>query len=257
MSSLFGHAKDPNHLLKQATVKKQAGDIDAAIELLRKAYARMAKVNAGATVATYLRLPLYLQAANRPEEAWREFQKLLTNGYPNQIEETKSIDTWQIYDKMRLFLQRERNHREAAKHAVFSHFYQCLSMHEQKRRINLKTLMSKAAVRELVEEFFELDRNREDELASLLLAHLSCLPKIDIVSLGSQIDAVVDGRGNPERQGKTIRSGPSGSKTMRFRNPSNGYTEKVSMFVWLWVLLFGGFYFIVKGVWTHAIAGFL
>ena len=44
---------------------------------------------------------------------------------------------------------------------------------------------------------------------------------------------------------------------MKFRNPSNGYTEKVSMFVWLWVLLFGGFYFIVKGVWTHAIAGFL
>ncbi len=44
---------------------------------------------------------------------------------------------------------------------------------------------------------------------------------------------------------------------MRFRNPSNGYVEKVSGFAWFWVLLFGCIYFAVKGVWTHAVAGFI
>lgn len=39
---------------------------------------------------------------------------------------------------------------------------------------------------------------------------------------------------------------------MRFKNPSNGYVEEVTDIAWLWVLLFGTFYFAVKGVWTHA-----
>jgi len=42
-----------------------------------------------------------------------------------------------------------------------------------------------------------------------------------------------------------------------FKNPSNGYIEEVSRDAWLWVLLFGCVYFAIKGVWTHAIAGFL
>jgi hypothetical protein len=43
----------------------------------------------------------------------------------------------------------------------------------------------------------------------------------------------------------------------RFRNPQNGYEEEVSPLAWLWVFLFGGFYFAVKGVWTHFFAGFV
>ena len=43
---------------------------------------------------------------------------------------------------------------------------------------------------------------------------------------------------------------------LSFRNPTNGYTEKVGT-PWLWCLLFGCIYFAVKGIWTHAIAAFL
>ncbi len=43
--------------------------------------------------------------------------------------------------------------------------------------------------------------------------------------------------------------------SMRFRNPSNGYIENASLAP-LWCLLFGGFYFAAKGVWTHSVAGF-
>ncbi|MBF0418219.1 MAG: hypothetical protein HQL86_08225 [Magnetococcales bacterium] len=38
---------------------------------------------------------------------------------------------------------------------------------------------------------------------------------------------------------------------MKFTNKENGYTEEVSSLVWLWVFLFGMFYFVVKGVWRH------
>ena len=43
---------------------------------------------------------------------------------------------------------------------------------------------------------------------------------------------------------------------MKFKNPSNGYIEEISSCAWLWVLLFGCFYFVVKGVWRHALVGF-
>lgn len=43
---------------------------------------------------------------------------------------------------------------------------------------------------------------------------------------------------------------------MKFRNPANGYVEEVSSPA-LWVLLFGCFYFAVKGVWAHFVVGFI
>jgi hypothetical protein len=43
---------------------------------------------------------------------------------------------------------------------------------------------------------------------------------------------------------------------LQFQNPENGFIEEVSNAP-LWVLLCGCFYFAAKGVWTHAVAGFL
>jgi hypothetical protein len=39
---------------------------------------------------------------------------------------------------------------------------------------------------------------------------------------------------------------------MQFRNPENGYVETKSV-PWLWAFLFGGFYFIVSGIWAPSI----
>ena len=40
---------------------------------------------------------------------------------------------------------------------------------------------------------------------------------------------------------------------MKFKNKTNGYIEIVSSPIsWLWVLLFGPIYWVVKGVWRHA-----
>lgn len=43
---------------------------------------------------------------------------------------------------------------------------------------------------------------------------------------------------------------------MRFRNPTNGYVEESNL-CGLWCFLFGGFYFMVKGIWGHAFVGIL
>jgi hypothetical protein len=45
------------------------------------------------------------------------------------------------------------------------------------------------------------------------------------------------------------------AKALLFKNPANGYVDEVNDAP-LWCLLFGCFYFAVKGVWTHAIAAF-
>jgi hypothetical protein len=43
-----------------------------------------------------------------------------------------------------------------------------------------------------------------------------------------------------------------------FKNPANGYTEEASgPFSWLWCLLFGVFYFAVKGNWKHVFIGLI
>lgn len=43
---------------------------------------------------------------------------------------------------------------------------------------------------------------------------------------------------------------------IKFKNPSNGFVEESSS-PWLWCLLFGTFYFMFKGVWTHAVLSFI
>ncbi|KKL69963.1 hypothetical protein LCGC14_2109700 [marine sediment metagenome] len=115
--------KDPARLLHEATQKKERGDIDGAIESLQVAYSAIIKTTMDHTVQTFLRLPLYLQQAGKPDEAWAEFNKLLVSGYPNQLEDR---DLWpmtrsQIYDKMRLFLQRENRPDEAIRFGIFSY----------------------------------------------------------------------------------------------------------------------------------------
>src|SRR5258708_2090283 len=99
-----------SELLKQATRERDEGNLDAAVETLRRAYGEIAQSYVAYSVDTFLRLPLYLQKAGRNDEAWREFNLLLTRGFPNQIQnlELLPMEHSQIFDKMRLFLQREK-----------------------------------------------------------------------------------------------------------------------------------------------------
>ena len=108
-----GFATNPkaDAALRRATELKQAGRISEAIEELIN-FQRHAKAgNVLYPVESYLRLPMYLQAAGRRDEAWEQFYQLLKEGYPKQLpnEGVRLAEKSAIYDKMRLFLQRDKN----------------------------------------------------------------------------------------------------------------------------------------------------
>ena len=109
----LGFAANPkaDAALRRATEFKRTGRISEAIEELID-FQRHAKAgNALYPVESYLRLPMYLQAAGRREEAWEQFYQLLKEGYPKQLpdEGVRLAEKSAIYDKMRLFLQRDKN----------------------------------------------------------------------------------------------------------------------------------------------------
>lgn len=114
---------DVSTLLKKATELKNAGKIDAAVETLRQTYSEISKTSVDYGVETFLRLPLYLQAAGRNDEAWREFNFLLTHDYPNQPMQPGAREYFEskIYDKMRLFLLREGKHTLAVSYGALAY----------------------------------------------------------------------------------------------------------------------------------------
>ncbi len=101
-------------LFKDATAAS-AEDPDKAIALFRKACDQAALTSVDHGIDVYLRLPRYLQEAGKSEEGWREFNNLLVKGYPNMLEgnRTRHYMESAVYDKMRLFLQREKRTAEA------------------------------------------------------------------------------------------------------------------------------------------------
>lgn len=116
-------------LNKQATQLKKT-DIDQAIVCLRKANALLG----GDTIypiATWLRLPLFLQQAGYFDEAMQEFETLLAEARArrtkecshctlNSIEAGINADYAHIYDKMRLACKRQKLKAEEGEYAALS-----------------------------------------------------------------------------------------------------------------------------------------
>jgi hypothetical protein len=191
--SLF--KKGPDALLKEATARKKAGDMDGAIECLRRAYKRISGSAIVYSVNTFLRLPLYLQQAKRADEAWSEFNKLLADGYPNQITTRDLLPMHRsiIYDKMRLFLQREHQTQRAVKFGVFSHVSWCQGLYYQKRKGELAGCLSEDCFEGIVEELSEKANRLEvrDVLISGITENLRSFPSVNYARLGKLIDHAV------------------------------------------------------------------
>lgn len=108
-------------LLKAATAAK-ATNPQAAIASLRTAYRKIALADTVYPIETFLRLPMYLQAAGRAGEALEELERLFLAGYPNQSTEDafRLGDQAAVCDKKRLVLQREKRYTEALPIGVLS-----------------------------------------------------------------------------------------------------------------------------------------
>ncbi|PUB83976.1 MAG: hypothetical protein DBP02_10095 [gamma proteobacterium symbiont of Ctena orbiculata] len=179
-------------LNKEATALKKQGNIEAAIDKLNEAYAEASEKELTVTINDYLRLPAYLQIAKRNDEAWSWFNKLI------QQFSYDFMSLSQIYDKMRLFRQREKKNKDAIKYAVLSNIYRCMGLHQQVTKlgwddrkeelenckigisVGYEKLLKKANCSEL-----------EGDLTKLIEAHIKSFPKIKVAQLIKDIEALV------------------------------------------------------------------
>lgn len=182
--------KDPQALLKQATAQKKNGEIDKAVETLKEAYRAIATSGIDYSIDTYLRLPLYLQAANRNDEAWGEFNKLLTRKPPSYSSKALLLmEHHTIYDKMRLFLQRNKKHKEAVIQGVLSYLaiaqgrhYQVKEYKASKDELKQVSGMRSAdfigsRLEPLLKKSGDLDKQKE--ITEMLIGELGEFPKIN------------------------------------------------------------------------------
>lgn len=187
--------KDPDILLKEATAKKDAGDIIGAIDILKKAYQEISKLETIYPVNTFLRLPLYLQDAGRNDEAWHEFDVLLTKGYPNQMNNPELIpmDHSIIYDKMRLFLQREGKNALAVQFGIFSFLSWAIGLNRQGRKEELRQHISKESIEETTMKLLKKAKKAErlGEITKIVEKQANALSKVDFHELGKSVDEII------------------------------------------------------------------
>lgn len=198
-----------SELLREATAKKDSGNIDEAVNCLKKAYKKISKTKIDYTIATFLRLPLYLQKGKKAEEAWKEFNNLLKKGYPNQSSFSKNIDKSKIYDKMRLFMQRGKKPIEAVQYGIMSIFFDLLSCYKamkqeknEKFKNNLQEryniITSKESYRDEVKKLLKKAKKQNllNEICSIVESNIKQIPNINIENIGKTIDDILTASDN-------------------------------------------------------------
>lgn len=187
--------KDPDTLLKEAIDKRKAGDLENAIKLLREAYKEIGKRSIIYPVDTFLRLPLYLQEAKRNDEAWREFNILLTKGYPSQMNNPELIpmDHSIIYDKIRLFLQREGKSELAVRFGIFSYISWAIGLYRQKRNDELGAYVSRGSFENTIRKLLKKAKKEDlvEKISSIVEEQIKRLPNIDFGELAKGVDGII------------------------------------------------------------------
>lgn len=186
---LFRHYSE---LVKESTALHKAGKFDEAVDKLKAAYKEAEEKQLTLTIKDYLKLPPYLQKAGRNDEAWAWFNDLIRQTASDHM----SLSV--IYDKMRLFRQREGNPKDAIKFGVLSRIHWCLGLHEQVTRMgwNDRKDELKNCKANIGEGYFELLKkadceNLETELKKTISKHMVSFPVIRLPDLVRDINGMV------------------------------------------------------------------
>lgn len=186
---IFRHYSE---LMKESTALHKAGKFEDAVDKLKAAYKEAAEKQLTLPIKDYLKLPLYLQKAKQNDEAWAWFNELI------QQRASDHMSLSEIYDKMRLFLQREGNPRDAIKFDVLSRVHWCLGLHEQvmqmgwdDRKEELKNC--KATIGEGYAELLKKAEceNLETNLKKIIGKHMDSFPSIRLPDLVRDINGLV------------------------------------------------------------------
>lgn len=186
-------------LLREATAKKRSGDIEGAISTLQAAYSESQREGMTHTLSTYLRLPLYLQEAGRADEAWTEFNRLLSSGFPGQprTRELLPMQNSEIYDKMRLFLQREGRPLPAVTFGVFSYLEWASGLYFQNRMEELELKSQPKAIHDCLRPLLKKIRRETclPQVTEVVEREVKNLPDIDLTSVGQEIKDIIGKQG--------------------------------------------------------------
>lgn len=131
-------------LSAQAAEYKREGNMESAINSLKKMYEEITKTTTDYGVDTFLRLPMYLQKVGKVKDAWVELNKLLERGYPNQATDPGIIthNRADIYYKMWVFLEREEKWGYAIVYAIFFFLSRAIAFHLQYRKEESEYIIS-------------------------------------------------------------------------------------------------------------------
>lgn len=183
--------READELLKEATARKKSGNIKGAVEALRASFELFSKLSYSYPIETYLRLPLYLQEAGQKDEAWAEFNKLImwVNVEPRYLPEITPIEQSIVWDKMRLFLQREGNNDYAVQYAIWAYISWAVGLYMQKRNEELEAHKDKTNIQKALKAALH-KANKElliDRLTQIVVDALDNLPIVDYKTIAEAV----------------------------------------------------------------------
>jgi tetratricopeptide (TPR) repeat protein len=178
-------------LLKEASQKKRNGDLDGAIALLKAAYKELDRYSLSFSIEVYLRLPLYLQESGKKDEAWQEFNRLVSwvNSRPRYSPEVTPMELSAIWDKMRLFLQREGKNDYAVQFAVWSYLSWAVGLYMQKRGDELKAYKAETNIQKTLKTSLHKAGKEflTDRLVKIISDSLNNLPVVDYKEIAKTV----------------------------------------------------------------------
>jgi len=182
-------------LLKQVTKLKKGGKLEEAIETLKKAYHEIEREGGSHAMQTYLRLPMLLQQAGRPDAAWEEYNRLLRSD-PTGMGQSREVTPMfhsQIYDKMRLFLQREGKTKSAVEFGLMSAASWATGLYYQKRMSELESMLENENLERVVVPL--LRKAKIPDIAPILVgilrASLRQVPKLDMHGMVDEVQRAI------------------------------------------------------------------
>ena len=182
-------------LLKEVTKLKKAGEFCQAIETLKKAYHEIEREGGGHAMQTYLRLPMLLQQAGRPDDAWEEYNRLLRSD-PTGIGQSREVTPMfhsQIYNKMRLFLQREGKTKSAVEFGLMSAVSWASGLHHQKRMSEFASMLENESLEGVVEPLLRKAKllNLVPVMAGILRSTLKQVPNANMQGMIDEVQRAI------------------------------------------------------------------
>lgn len=181
-------------LLKEATARKKAGDLDGAIESLREAFSQTGEDGGGYGLKALLRLPMYLQEAGRSDEAWGELNELILRMSSGQDKSLAMMDISIIYDKMRLFRQREKKPEGAVIFGIFSYLSWATGLHMQERLEELEDYVSREKLEATILKLLKKAKKGDllEQICDIVEEETRSLPHSDLNQISKKVNQALN-----------------------------------------------------------------